>query len=129
MLSFFHGLNAVLWYGERSALRGIVILDPQWVIDAVTCFVRDFELRDHTEGYERMGPIDQLARRKEPAAWDLLAKGRATLQRKLLTVLWSHAEFAPHKEQCAPPAAPLRHPIHSLHGAHPAVARDAGCSS
>ena len=47
LLSFFHSLNFVLWY-DTDALRDLVVLDPSWVIDAVTAFVRDFEMRDHT---------------------------------------------------------------------------------
>ena len=97
LLSFFHSLNFVLWY-DTDALRDLVILDPSWVIDAVTAFVRDFEMRDHTEGYERMKELDERAKREEPKAWELLTKGSATLQRKLLDLMWSSEEFAPHKD-------------------------------
>ena len=96
MLSFFHSLNAVLWY-DAPGLRELVILDPQWVIDAATCFIRDFELIDHAAGYARMAALDQRAIREEPDAWSLLTAGKATLQRKLLDILWSAGEFAPHK--------------------------------
>merc|ERR1719247_238813 len=87
MLSFFHSLNAVLWYDSPS-LRDLVVLDPQWVIDAVTCFIRDFKLEDHTKGH-RTHALDQKAIREEPEAWEMLTKGKATLQRKLLNILWS----------------------------------------
>ena len=97
LLSFFHSLNFVLWY-DTDALRDLVVLDPSWVIDAVTTFVRDFEMRDHTEGYERMKDLDERAKREEPKAWELLTKGSATLQRKLLDLMWSSEEFAPHKD-------------------------------
>ena len=36
MLNFFHSLGSVLWYDEPS-LRHLVILDVQWVINAMTC--------------------------------------------------------------------------------------------
>ena len=75
------------------SLRHLVILDPQWVIDAVTCFVRDFQLKDHSTEYARMKDLDQRAIREEPEAWELLTGGRATLQKKLLHILWSAAEF------------------------------------
>ena len=41
----------------------------------------------------------QEAIRKEPDAWSLLTEGKATLQSKLLAILWSDAEFAPHKTE------------------------------
>ena len=43
--------------------------------------------------------IDQEAIRKEPAAWAQLTDGRATLQKKLLTILWSADEFKAHREE------------------------------
>ena len=94
LLSFFHSLNAVLWY-DVDALRDLVILDPQWVLDAVTCFIRDFKLKDHTESY-RMAELDQQARRREPEAWEALVEG-ARLHSKLLQIMWSGDEFKEHK--------------------------------
>ena len=44
-----------------------------------------------------MKALDQRAIREEPEAWSLLTEGKATLQRKLLDILWSADEFAPHK--------------------------------
>ena len=63
MLSFFHSLSSILWYDSPN-LRDLVVLDPQWVIDAVTCLIRDFKLKDHTEGH-RMHALDQVAIREE----------------------------------------------------------------
>ena len=97
MLTFFHSLNSILWY-DAPNLRDLVVLDPQWIIDAVTCFVRDFELQDHTAGH-RMHALDQRAIREEPDAWALLTSGQATLQRKLLNILWSGDEFKEHKHE------------------------------
>ena len=93
MLSFFHSLNALLWY-DTPSLRDLVILDVQWVIDAATCFIRNFKLDDHTSKHERLRPIDQRAQREQEEAWALLTEGDATLQKKLLDVLWSAPEFA-----------------------------------
>ena len=72
-----------------------VILDPQWIIDAMTCFIRDFKLKDHTANY-KMDAIDQKARRNEPEAWEALVES-AHLQQKLLHVLWSGDDFKDHK--------------------------------
>jgi len=96
MLTFLHSLNVVLWW-DTPELRDLVVLDVQWLIDASTCFIRDFELKDHTERYERMKDLDQEAIRREPAAWAQLTRGRATLHRKLLDILWQHADFAERK--------------------------------
>ena len=85
----------VLWY-DAPRLRDLVILDPRWVIDAVTCFIRDFKLDDHSSGYARMKDIDQRARREEPQAWSQLTEGSATLSSSLLRLLWSDSEFAAH---------------------------------
>ncbi len=82
MLTFFHSQNALLWY-DTPTLRDLVILDPKWVIDAATCFIRQYDLEDHTQNYLRMADLDNRARREEPQAWDLLTKGAATLQRKV----------------------------------------------
>ena len=80
-------------------LRSLVILDPRWVIDAATCFIRDFKLKDHTERYERMQAIDQDAMRREPEAWSMLTDGSATLKRQLLDILWQEDDFEPHKAE------------------------------
>ena len=82
MLNFFHSQNALLWY-DTPTLRNLVILDPKWVIDAATCFIRQHNLPDHTKNYVRMADLDNRARREEPQAWDLLTTGAATLQRKV----------------------------------------------
>ena len=50
MLDFFHSLNVVLWY-DTPSLRDLVVLDLQWIIDAVTCFIRDFDNDDPTEWF------------------------------------------------------------------------------
>ena len=75
--------NAMLWY-DTPTLRHLVILDVKWVVDAATSFIRQYNLKDHAENYERMAALDERARREEPQAWDKLTKGSAILQRKLL---------------------------------------------
>ena len=98
MLDFFRSLNAILWY-DVPTLRDLVILDPKWVIDASTCFIRDFKMKDHTERFERMNAIDQDAMRREPEAWSKLTDGSAILERRLLDVLWQEDDFEPHKAE------------------------------
>ena len=83
ILTEFHALGSLLWYDE-PVLRNIVILDPLWVIDAVTYFLRQFDLPDH-----RMDDVDTEASRAADDEWQLL-KGQATLKNKLLDIFWSH---------------------------------------
>ena len=108
MLAFFHALNAVLWFDE-PATREVVILDPQWIMDAVTSIVRDYTRADHTEAYARMALLDQRAQWEQPAAWDALTKGSATLTKPLLDILWDQEEFRGEPRQ----------PTRSLHRASP----------
>ena len=79
-------------------MRDVVILDAQWVIDAVTSFVRDFRRADHTTGYERMRSLDKRARDQLGEAWALLTGGEALLSLELLDLLWEQEEFAAYKE-------------------------------
>ena len=69
----------------------------QWVIDAVTCFIRDHALHDHTSHYERLAALDQLAARTQPDAWQALTKGSAILRRPLIDILWKGGDFEAHK--------------------------------
>ncbi len=42
---FFHSVSAVLWWGVDE-LRNLVILAPEWVMDAASTFMRDFSMQD-----------------------------------------------------------------------------------
>ncbi|CAK0831290.1 unnamed protein product [Prorocentrum cordatum] len=99
MLQFFHSLNAVLWWGDVPDLAGLVILDPQWMIDAASCFIRDFGLHDHTEGWEKMRLFDERARREELAAWKELTQGSGILHRCVLDILWQSQDFSQHRQE------------------------------
>ena len=92
MLHFFHSLNAVLWWGDVPDLKDLVVLDPQWMIDAAVCFIRDFELHDHSSGWEKMRDLDQRAMREEPVAWKDLRKG-GILHKCVLDILWQKDDF------------------------------------
>ena len=48
MLHFLHSLSAVLWY-DAPGLRELIVLEPRWVLDAVTSFARNFSLHDRRE--------------------------------------------------------------------------------
>ena len=50
MLQFFHDLGVLCWFDEPE-LREIVVLDPKWIIDALTCAIRSFRI--HPKGSNR----------------------------------------------------------------------------
>ena len=51
------------------------------LIDAVTFFIRDFGLKDHSVNHERMAPLDERAKREAAAAWRRLTQGKAIVGR------------------------------------------------
>ena len=114
MTTFLTG-NAMLWY-DTPTLRHLVILDVKWVVDAATCFIRQYNLKDHAENYERMAALDERARREEPGAWDLLTKGSAILQRKVAATTFStsstqHPAFTLHHIRSSTYRRNTHHPL------------------
>ena len=93
MLKFFHSLNVVLWF-DTPSLRNLVVLDVQWVIDACSCFIRDFNLPDHQEGFKK---LDEIAEAEVQEAFQAL-KNSSIVQTELLDVFWARDEFKRHRE-------------------------------
>jgi hypothetical protein len=89
MLLLFHSLCSVLWFDEPG-LRQLVILDPQWLIDGVTCVVRNFTLHP-------MPAIDKACERHHETEWAALRLD-ARLSLKLLPLLWADNRFAEHTD-------------------------------
>ncbi|KAK3271791.1 hypothetical protein CYMTET_19881, partial [Cymbomonas tetramitiformis] len=83
MLELFHRLGVVLYFGEIPALQGLVILDPQWLIDVVCAVVRDFDDLHPRPCDDRLTDHPELQ-----DAWQLL-KERGLLHSGLLEILWS----------------------------------------
>ena len=71
-----------------------VVPGPQWVLDAMTCAIRDFEL--HRRAH------DDVCRREMPTQWAQL-QSRSRLRLELLHKLWADpalpSRFAPHAQQ------------------------------
>ena len=44
MLSFFHEIGSVVHFTNTEALRGIVTLSPQWLVDSISKVIRDDKL-------------------------------------------------------------------------------------
>jgi hypothetical protein len=91
LLVFFHSLGAVLWFDEPG-LRDLVTLDPQWVIDGVSCVIRNFEDEDH--GMD----CDKAIKRAHGPEWRMLTR-EARLHTILPPLLWTDPRFAEHQDR------------------------------
>lgn len=79
MLTYFNEVGLVMWFDEGS-LRDIVILNPQWLIDAASTIIRD------VTGLHPMA-LDVHARMCHADAWDQFTED-AVLDEVLLPFLW-----------------------------------------
>ena len=101
MLKYFHTLGAVLWYGGTqsltSSLGNVVILDPQWVIDAATCVIRQFDEKSGEDSSKGMHhkDVDVAVNRSHREEFTLL-KEKGKLSRSLLIQFWKQEEFKDH---------------------------------
>ena len=90
LLELGHSVGQLLHYGADAQLRELVIREPQWLLDAICCIVRQFRIH--------VGPFDAKAQRIVPDSWDdLTTKG--LLREDLLPFLWGEARFAQHRPQ------------------------------
>ena len=79
MLRQFHRMGFIVYRSETPVLQDKVVLQPQWLIDAASTFIRDFDLHPH--------PRDDAARKREKSSWQRL-KTSARLEVKLVRELW-----------------------------------------
>ena len=89
MLSLFHEQGVVVYYADDSRLKNLVVLDPQWLVDKITCIIRDFGLH----GLKR----DRHLINGQPAKWRALRE-HGVLSASMLDVFWpgtetSHVSF------------------------------------
>ena len=81
---------------DLPSVRELVILEPQWIIDAVSMVIRNYEQEAHRK------PCDEDAAREVPRDWTAL-KNEAKLSRALLEYLWGdkwgETRFKDHKEK------------------------------
>uniref|UniRef100_A0A7S4BYV9 C-terminal of Roc (COR) domain-containing protein n=1 Tax=Chrysotila carterae TaxID=13221 RepID=A0A7S4BYV9_CHRCT len=87
MLAHFHSLGVIFWL-EASHTRELVVLDVQWLLDAMTCLIRNFDLHPM--------PGDTRAQRAMETEWISLCRS-AELHDGLLRYLWANKEFADSK--------------------------------
>ena len=82
MLRVLHEFGLLLHFPDPE-LSGVVILDPQWLLDTFSAIIRDFSLH--------LKPKDKAAL-KHPEEWRLLRE-RALLHPTLIPLLWTeHTE-------------------------------------
>ena len=75
---------------QHPALREIVILDPQWILDGVSMVIRNYLDDDHAM------PCDKKIKRMYPKEWTAL-QGAGKLSGALLELLWDDERFTAHK--------------------------------
>ena len=90
LLQFLHSIGAVLWFDE-PVLRDLVTLDPQWLVDGISCVIRNFEIAAHRK------PCDEKCEREQERNWSAL-KRNAKLHTSLLPLIWGEERFAPYHE-------------------------------
>lgn len=82
MLAKFHQLGAVCWRSSEK-LKNVVVLDPKWLIDAVTLVVRDFKLHS-------LPDLEQKALLKYSDEWEAyLQEGKVSAA--LLQFIYTNA--------------------------------------
>jgi hypothetical protein len=81
-LQLMHAYGLAVWHSEPQ-LRGVVVLDPQWLVDAISTIIRDFKLHS-------LPDIDAKLQ-KDPALFREWTRYRGTgyLAAPLLHAFWA----------------------------------------
>eukprot|EP01047_Picozoa_sp_COSAG01_P002145 COSAG01_NODE_55_length_31115_cov_105.202533_2_plen_1797_part_00 len=83
LLRFLHELGILMYFDEQG-LRDVIVLDPQWLIDAATKIICDVTIHSL--------PEHRIAAKTMQKSWNKLLR-KATLNSELLSVLWkTHSE-------------------------------------
>ena len=83
MCTLFHELGVVLYFSSSEVLKGLVILQPQWVIDAFCQVIRDRDLHQFNKKEIQMCGLTKDLK-------NLLQNG--LVSRDLLEYLWSNTQ-------------------------------------
>ena len=86
ILDFFHELGCILYFSETQKLREVVILDPQWLVEALGCVIYDQNIY---KKYTRKLPRELRKDHKRFKDFGILSE--SLLQHKL-------QNFTPHIE-------------------------------
>jgi len=82
MLCFFHELGVLCYFDSSSDVRQLVVLDPQWLVDAFTKVIRDFNLH-------RIDAMEDLSLRTTFASDLDQLQTRGIVSKHLLYHFWS----------------------------------------
>jgi hypothetical protein len=83
LLRFLHELGILMYFDEQG-LRDVIVLDPQWLVDAATKIICDVTIHSL--------PEHRIAAKTMQKCWNKLLR-KATLNVELLSVLWkTHSE-------------------------------------
>ena len=88
MLAFFHEIGSLFYFHKSKELRDVVILDTQWLVDALTCLIFDSDV--HTTS------IWDLRKTLRPDEKEFLDHG--ILSRRLREAKWEKA-YEPEIQQ------------------------------
>ena len=86
MLSFFHEIGSLFYFQRSNDLRNMVILNPQWLVDALTCLIFDNDVH--------AGSVWEVRRSLRPDEKLFLTRG--ILSRRLRQAKWNAKKFSPH---------------------------------
>ena len=51
MLKLFHELGTLVYFGDNPALSDVVTLRPQWLVDAISLVIRDYD--EHENNFKQ----------------------------------------------------------------------------
>lgn len=87
MLAFFHELGVIVHFTSSTVLEDLVILSPQWVLEAMSQVIRDGQL--HMFSTEEMEELKKAALAEDASR---MLK-QAIVSRDLLEFLWKKSRF------------------------------------
>ncbi|XP_022111632.1 probable serine/threonine-protein kinase roco8 [Acanthaster planci] len=115
MLKFYHDLGHIVYFGgdgdqKSQALKDVVILDPQWLIDAlkkvITITPPRKQMADHVQSWNNLKDSGILENKLIDYMWrDILSHKKALLDLMDKFDLLCERTDQPQEEACSSPAA------------------------
>ena len=89
MLTFFHEIGSLFYFYRSKSLRDIVIIDTQWLVNALTCLIFDNDI--HTKSI--------FGLRESLRADEEMFLNTGVLSERLRKEKWKKGEYAPEIQQ------------------------------
>jgi len=96
ILAFFHEIGILIHFKDSTELQKLVILEPQWLVDAISCIICDGRVRSDGKPLHTEARTKAAYAKMEREYDELMNTGRVS--RRLLDVLWGDYQ----KEQVKP---------------------------